>query len=515
MGEEVLKGLLLSRRARRVAACVLAAACWLAAAPAAFGQITLDQNFDGGSLKVDECTITYNNPSMPTVTLVPRRTWDATWHEQDRVFFKATGVNGLNPRFQLPLFGDSRMHPDQWHMYSYDQVNWQFFDINFQTTSPWVHNWGNNSPFTQDEVFIAYALPYPVSMTAAHTNSIKTSPWVSPTASADANLIIGRTLGTARGGYTDELGRTIPSLPLWGYKVTDPSATGQKARIVLTAGNHPEETVAHYAMQGIVDFYLSNDPRAAMLRKFTELYVYPQNNPEGRWAGYKRTNPEKPFSPDHNRWWHDPAGRTDITIVENAMKADTGGHVEYFFDFHVMGFPDYVDLWPFPGESNSPFVLSLKELEPELQTTQEWGEPRSAQGWAKSVNGLSADYSYTAEFGSLNGALQDRYYLYGENYALALFDAIIPADVIGDADGDGYVDDDDLSLFLTNWGVGTEWGQGDFTNDGTVDDDDLNILLTNWHTGTSPLGVPDSIPEPAIMSFMVIGAASMLRRRRG
>ena len=485
----------------------------LSAGTVGLGQITFDQDFDGGSLKVSDTTVDYSNPTSPLVTLVPRSTWDATWHEQDRVFFKAGGVNGLTPRFELPLSGDSQMAIAHQHLYSYDQVNWTFFDNNAQIRTPWKHTFSNNTPFTQDEVHIAYALPYPTWMTAQHTASVKSSPWVSPTLSADANLVVGRTLGTAGGGYTTELGRSIPALDMFGYKVTDPAGTGPKAKIVLTAGNHAEETVTHYAMQGLVDFVISGDPRAAMIRRFSELYVYPQNNPEGRWAGYKRTNPENPNSPDHNRWWHDPAGFTDITIYQNAMKADTGGHVEYFFDFHTMGSPDYSDLWPFPGQTNSPFVLALKELEPGLRTTQEWEQVGSATTWAKYPSGLGADYAYTAEFGSMNGALQDRYYEFGMNYALALY-AVITPEIMGDVDGSGYVDDVDLSWLLSSWDENVGWNGGNLNNDGIVDDDDLSLLLANWNQGVPPGAPGDAIPEPATIVLLAIGAAAIIRRGR-
>ena len=52
--------------------------------------------------------------------------------------------------------------------------------------------------------------------------------------------------------------------------------------------------------------------------------------------------------------------------------------------------------------------------------------------------------------------------------------------LMGDANDDGLVDDDDLSLLLANWGSGGGWGVGDFDASGTIDDDDLSLLLANW-----------------------------------
>ena len=80
----------------------------------------------------------------------------------------------------------------------------------------------------------------------------------------------------------------------------------------------------------------------------------------------------------------------------------------------------------------------------------------------------------------------------------------------GDADFDGDVDDDDLSLLLANWGSETATcGQGEFSNVPPVDDDDLSLLLANW---TGPL--PAAVPEPAVCGAVLLAGLSILRRRR-
>ena len=42
--------------------------------------------------------------------------------------------------------------------------------------------------------------------------------------------------------------------------------------------------------------------------------------------------------------------------------------------------------------------------------------------------------------------------------------------MIGDADGDGRVDDNDLSLLIAHWGQEVGWGGGDFSADHFVND---------------------------------------------
>jgi len=83
-----------------------------------------------------------------------------------------------------------------------------------------------------------------------------------------------------------------------------------------------------------------------------------------------------------------------------------------------------------------------------------------------------------------------------------------PACSPGDADDDGDVDDDDLSLLLANWGEDTDCAHGEFSGVPPVNDDDLSLLLANW-TG-SPAA---AVPEPVTAVILVLGVCALRRRR--
>ena len=69
----------------------------------------------------------------------------------------------------------------------------------------------------------------------------------------------------------------------------------------------------------------------------------------------------------------------------------------------------------------------------------------------------------------------------------------------GDANLDGKVDINDLTIVLSNYGkTGMTWGKGDFNYDGKVDINDLTIVLAHYgQTLASPAVAASLVPEPA------------------
>jgi hypothetical protein len=82
----------------------------------------------------------------------------------------------------------------------------------------------------------------------------------------------------------------------------------------------------------------------------------------------------------------------------------------------------------------------------------------------------------------------------------------------GDANYDGKVDINDLTIVLANYGqTGMTWSQGEFTGDGTVDINDLTIVLAHYgqSIGASGGGIA-AVPEPGTLALLATGLVALL-----
>ena len=62
----------------------------------------------------------------------------------------------------------------------------------------------------------------------------------------------------------------------------------KKKFIFLSARVHPAETIASFMLDGLIDFLISNDPKAQLLRSKYVFKIIPILNPDGVFLGNYR-----------------------------------------------------------------------------------------------------------------------------------------------------------------------------------------------------------------------------------
>ena len=460
------------------------ALCWLLALPipTAWAAITLDADFDSGSLCLvpsGACSVAGVASSVDgnVVSLVGRDNFNN--NQWKWVYFRAEGVNGQQVSFEIGNnfnTGSSNLNGHKF-VYSYDQQNWSFFDNNQLINAQGKFVFSNNGAFTEDSVYVAYGLPYPYQRTVDHTAAIADSPWVSPTVSGNGTLVVNQSPGGV-----DDIGRTIAPRNLYGYKITDTATDAPKKKIVLGGGVHSNETVGNWTLEGLVNFLLSDDLEAAQLRRYAEFYVYPMINPDGRYAGNNRTTVQVP-NIDPNRAWNPPSyvepGSTstllDIARVGTAMRFDTGQDIDYLVDFHstVNHSIPYHYGYILPAWQSNPFWQAVLSREPSVITANASLVDFTLAKFGRDV--LNAEFSATFETLFIAGENVDRYLDLGRNFGLAWHDVLY---VAGDLNFDGVLDSQDWLLFV----AGAETDLSGFSpveryERGDLDGDGVNSIL--------------------------------------
>lgn len=313
--------------------------------------------------------------------------------------------------------------------------------------APFEYEWLLQTKRTRVESIPRYTLE----MVAQHSRRLRDLPWVRPSALADSHLVLGRSHGWPENNPLDSWQMGNPAVPpqkIFGYVITDwdtpevfqtDAGETRKLRVVLVAGNHPVEMHGDWALHGMISFLVSDDPRAAVLRRKAVFYVYPMVNPDGRYLQVRRPtvppdlwvrtrgNPElyAAGQTDHNRVWTMGDRFSTIRLITAAMRADTGGQVDYLWDFHG-GYPhnpgDYRTTAEGHGSSYARALEARQAPYPEVLRRTSSGASTMLRSWAMTPEGLNVPYSFTFEPGcqlDKRGILRA-----GKALALGFFDVV-------------------------------------------------------------------------------------------
>ena len=96
---------------------------------------------------------------------------------------------------------------------------------------------------------------------------------------------------------------------------------------------------------------------------------------------------------------------------------------------------------------------------------------------------------------------------------------VLKPTIPGDANLDGKVDVNDLTIVLSNFGqtAGMDWSTGDFNGDGRVDVNDLTTVLSHFGSSARSSAGMASVPEPSAVLLIgagVVGLSGYFCRRR-
>ena len=114
----------------------------------------------------------------------------------------------------------------------------------------------------------------------------------------------------------------------------------------------------------------------------------------------------------------------------------------------------------------------------------------------QAATAISDNGDYIVGYGTVNGVLHG---------------FLLTATLLGDANGDGNVDINDLTIVLAHYDqTGMTWSQGEFTGSGTVDINDLTIVLANYNRVGAAAGGISAVPEPGALAALATALFALL-----
>jgi hypothetical protein len=173
--------------------------------------------------------------------------------------------------------------------------------------------------------------------------------WGPPFVLQDARELVERAARTSPHAKAFELcksreGRSVPAL-----RVAQGEAP-ERFGVWIQARQHAWEAGSSWVCQGLIEWLVSTDPRAAELRKRAAVYLVPVMDVDNveRGAGGKSQKPR-----DHNRDWTDTPHWAEVQAAQKHLVAlDSARLLDLFIDLHN----------PAPNDREPEFFLPPREV---------------------------------------------------------------------------------------------------------------------------------------------------------
>ncbi len=212
-----------------------------------FSQVIFEANFDSGNLQSVSTSDSINFTVRVNSDIVGR-------------WFYFMMKNVKNKYVSVTIQNSDATRP----MYSYDNKIWYRFT---EIESPQRNVF--RKTYSEDSVYVAYYVPYSVSQLIEKINSLGNNPFVK----------------------IDTIGFSEQNRPLMVLKLTDFTIPDSQKIFIWTHGRtHPSETPSSYHLDGMIDYFLSDDEIASFLRTKIVWLVLPFINPDGVFLGKSRVN---------------------------------------------------------------------------------------------------------------------------------------------------------------------------------------------------------------------------------
>ncbi|MBK7565238.1 MAG: hypothetical protein IPI21_13705 [Propionivibrio sp.] len=264
----------------------------------------IHNSLDRGTVDLSNSSVTPNG-STPTIAVKNR--WFADNSTGARLsFFHVTGVNGLTPVFDVDRSNMENSDASNKFLWSYtgDLGDWHEFGTTTKVSSPNVYRSQHGSAFTQDLVYVAMNYPWRVGYTLPWIESLESSGHIGYAPSGSGSYQF-ETRSATTNGSTSGVGDVVPAQPLYSFKIGSGGLAPDglaKRSVVLMGGVHAAEDVGNYVLKGAVEFLVSPDAQAVMVRDWFDIFVYPLVASAGRAGGSTRSDFEDLYkSQDVNR----------------------------------------------------------------------------------------------------------------------------------------------------------------------------------------------------------------------
>ncbi|KXK55818.1 MAG: exopolysaccharide biosynthesis protein [Chlorobi bacterium OLB5] len=284
-----------------------------------FTQITIDTNYEGANSRI----LNINNAANTVKIESQLRSGDV----HNVVFYlKISGFNTLLP-LKIQVKYSQQYYVPVLAAYSYDGVNWSRITGTFSGDSKEF-----SAVFPQNSIYFAHGFPYVYNDLLNLENRLLLNPYTSIT-----------NIAVSHGGGNIKL-----------FTITEPCVHDSDKQVIWILGrNHAMESHSNYILEGLIDFLVSGDFKADMLRRQSIIKIVPMMDVDKAFNG--GTGKDQ-LPVDFNRDWDSPSyWPAVIAVKQKITESAIQNHLRIFIDSHN----------PFPGQNdNNTWFYSRQESGP-------------------------------------------------------------------------------------------------------------------------------------------------------